>query len=80
MAERDENIRCPLCEGAGELSRLKLTETLTSPELRKRLDARVNEILQAREPAGAGAKARDFQKEVHSWNPAQPIWNRSPKE
>jgi hypothetical protein len=23
---------------------------------------------------------RDFQKDVHNWNPQVPMWNRSPKE
>ena len=80
MAERDGNTCRPLCEGAGELSKVRLAETLTTPELRRRLDARMAEILQTVEPARVGAKVRDFEEEVHSWNPAQPIWNRSPKE
>jgi ribonucleoside-diphosphate reductase subunit M1 len=30
--------------------------------------------------AGAGSNVRNFEKEVHSWNPQLPIWRRSPKE
>jgi hypothetical protein len=29
---------------------------------------------------GATQTGRDFQKEVHSWNPCVPMWRRSPKE
>ena len=80
MAEHAKKIRCPLCEGHGELSSEKLAEKLTTPELRKQFDARITEILQTVEVAGAGARVWDFEKEVHSWNPALPMWNRSPKE
>lgn len=80
MAEQSEKVRCPLCEGRGELLRTEIAERLTTPELRKRLDARMAEILESVEVAGVGVKTRDFQKEVHSWNPTLPIWRRSPKE
>jgi hypothetical protein len=80
MAEHVDNLRCPFCEGRGELSRVEIAEQLTTPELRKRLDARIAEILETVETAEVGTKARDFQKEVHSWNPTLPIWRRSPKE
>jgi hypothetical protein len=29
---------------------------------------------------GATQSGRDFQKDVHSWNPCVPMWKRSPKE
>jgi hypothetical protein len=29
---------------------------------------------------GATQVGRDFQKEVHTWNPCVPMWRRSPKE
>lgn len=80
MAENVEKVQCPLCEGYGQLSRTALAEKLTTPELRRRLDARIAEIMETVETAQVGPKARDFQKEVHSWNPKLPIWNRSPKE
>jgi len=79
MAEHEEKM-CPLCEGHGKVAPERLAEMLTSPELRKRLDARIGEILVSVELAGVGGKVRDFQKEVHSWNPTLPIWRRSPKE
>jgi hypothetical protein len=80
MDEQIEKVRCPFCEGRAQLSKIEVAEKLTTPELRKRLDARLAEILQSVEPAAVGTKARDFEKEVHSWNPTLPIWRRSPKE
>ena len=72
-------MKCPLCEGQGELSRSELAEQFANQELRRRLDARIAEILED-DVAAVGPKVRDFQKEVHSWNPTLPIWRRSPKE
>jgi len=61
MAEQVEKVRCPFCEGRGELSRTEIAERLTTPELRKRLDARIAEIVESVEVAGVGAKGHDFQ-------------------
>jgi len=79
MSEETEKVKCPLCEGQGELSRSELAEQFANQELRRRLDARIAEILED-DVAAVGPKVRDFQKEVHSWNPTLPIWRRSPKE
>jgi hypothetical protein len=77
---KDIVVRCPLCEGQGELRGSEIAEKLTTPELRKRLDARIAEVLHASELAGVGTTVRNFEKEVHTWNPTLPIWRRSPKE
>jgi len=79
MSETGAKVKCPLCEGQGELLRSELAERFSNQELRKRLDARIAEILED-SLAAVGPKVRDFQKEVHSWNPTLPIWRRSPKE
>jgi hypothetical protein len=80
MAEQALKVECPLCEGRGELTRTEVADKLTRPELRKRLDARIAEILEDVGLVGVGAPARNFEKEVHEWNPQLPIWRRSPKE
>lgn len=80
MVEEIEKVKCPLCEGQGEVLPEKMVERFTNAELRKRLDARIAEILEASELAGVGPRVRNFEKEVHEWNPQLPIWRRSPKE
>jgi hypothetical protein len=80
MAESILKVKCPMCEGRGELTRTEIAEKLTTPELRKRLDARIAEIVENVEVVGVGRGARNFEKEVHEWNPQLPIWRRSPKE
>ncbi len=79
MAE-DSKVKCPLCEGQGELLRSEIAERFTNQELRKRLDARMAEILEDSPVPLAAPKVRDFHKEVHTWNPTLPMWRRSPKE
>jgi hypothetical protein len=82
MAEHDNKIKCPLCDGQGELTPTSIAERFTTPELRQRLNARIAEILEDHQLAGAttGRQPRNFEKEVHTWNPTLPMWRRSPKE
>jgi hypothetical protein len=80
MAEDSLKVKCPLCDGKGELSRSEIADRFTNQELRKRLDARIAEIMEDSTATFAVPKVRDFQKEVHTWNPTLPIWRRSPKE
>jgi len=82
MSEEAVKVKCPLCEGQGELSAPAIVEKFSNPELRKRLEARIAEIAETYGcvPVSASGKAFDFQKEVHTWNPTLPIWRRSPKE
>jgi hypothetical protein len=79
MMKQTEKVKCPLCEGRGEVLRSEIVERFTNPELHKRLDARIAEILES-EMVGVGPKMRDFEKDVHTWNPTLPMWQRSPKE
>lgn len=81
MAEQETKVKCPLCEGRGELLPSAIVDTFATPELRKRFETRIAEIAETSGcvPAADG-KGFDFQKEVHNWNPTLPIWRRSPKE
>ncbi len=79
MAE-EMKVKCPLCEGRGELLRTEIVDRFNNPDLRKRLDARIAEILEGSELAGVAPRPLNFEKAVHQWNPTLPIWRRSPKE
>ena len=77
----DETLKCPLCHGHGEVTRSTLITLLTDRSLPEQAEKYLAELLNAQnELAGVHAPGRDFQKEVHSWNPQLPIWRRSPKE
>jgi hypothetical protein len=84
MAENHDLLKCPLCQGHGELLRSIVIEQLTNGELKLRINACLAEIVQPAPPAELAAVpasgSRDFQKDVHSWNPQLPMWRRSPKE
>jgi hypothetical protein len=85
MAENNDLLKCPLCEGHGELRRSKLIECLNDHELKAKIDAYLDEIMRPGNQAdlasvSAPNEARDFQKDVHNWNPQLPMWRRSAKE
>jgi hypothetical protein len=52
--------------------------------LREQIEGYVTELLKSPveelSAVGHPQVGRDFQKEVHSWNPCVPMWRRSPKE
>lgn len=82
MADQPIVVACPLCAGRGEVPPQTLVDLFSDAELRKRFDARIEEIADIYNSVAAGSKRGvvDFQKEVHTWHPAVPIWRRSSKE
>jgi hypothetical protein len=87
MPNKETVLVCPLCHGHGEIRQSELSDLFTGDGLR----TRISRCLAAAGPTpqedgdlvAAGAResgSRDFQKDVHSWNPQLPIWRRSPKE
>ena len=79
----DDFLTCPLCQGHSRVSRSELIGLLTDRSLREKIESYLSELLHAGEPAEVGAgqpQSRDFQKDVHGWNPQLAIWRRSPKE
>ena len=80
----DDVVKCPLCGGFTHVSKPDLLDALKDPRLRAQVEAYVAELLKSpvEELAVVGApkSERNFQKDVHSWNPCVPMWRRSPKE
>jgi hypothetical protein len=79
----DDLLKCPLCQGRSQVNRNELTALLTDRHLREKIGNYLAEVLHVEEPAAVGAKrleSKDFEKDVHTWNPQMPIWRRSPKE
>jgi hypothetical protein len=78
----EEILKCPLCRGEAHVKRSELIALLSDNQLPEKVEKYLAELLDARREAVAVANGagRDFQKEVHSWNPQLPIWRRSPKE
>lgn len=85
MTDHRDRLQCPLCEGQGEVRRAQLTEFFSDPELNSKIDAYLIEdasktVDKPELVAVSGQPPRDFQREVHCWNPSLPMWRRSPKE
>ena len=82
MTDHRDRLKCPLCEGHGEVRRSQLIEFFSDPELKNKVESYLS-IVVPPEPelvVAAPSPKRDFQKDVHTWNPQVPMWTRSPKE
>jgi len=80
----DDVVKCPLCSGFTHIENPGLLEALKNPRLREQVELYIAELLKTPveelSTVAATQGGRDFQKEVHSWNPCVPMWRRSPKE
>lgn len=80
----DDVIKCPLCGGFTHVERPDLLQALKEPRIREQIEKYIAELLKSPmdelSTVGATQAGRDFQKDVHSWNPCVPMWRRSPKE
>ncbi|HZQ68143.1 MAG TPA: hypothetical protein VFA68_06460 [Terriglobales bacterium] len=80
---KEETLQCPLCHGRSHVTLSDLREFANGAALQQsveKLAASASEVLQPASVTTDNNGRRDFQKEVHSWNPELPIWRRSPKE
>lgn len=79
----DNVVKCPLCGVFSHIEKPELLKALTDPRIREQVENYIGSLLKSPldEFAGVSApEARDFQKQVHSWNPSVPMWRRSPKD
>ncbi|MGA8150924.1 MAG: hypothetical protein WB952_08245 [Terriglobales bacterium] len=80
----EDLLKCPLLEALDPTHRAELLGLMKDSNVREKVERCVTEHAQGeacRQPSGAEEKpAVDFQREVHTWNPEQPIWRRCAKE
>ena len=80
----DDVVKCPLCGGFTHIEKPELLAALKNTRVREQVEKYIREQLQSPvdgpSPVGATQAGRDFQKDVHNWNPCVPMWRRSPKE
>ena len=80
----DDVVKCPLCGGFSHIAEPELLAALKNARVREQVKNYIRELLQSPvdnvTPTGATEAGRDFQRDVHNWNPRVPIWQRSPKE
>jgi hypothetical protein len=83
MTDHRDRLKCPLCEGHGKVRRSQLIEFFSDPELKDKVESYLSMAVPPERPelvTAAALPKRDFQKDVHNWNPQVPMWTRSPKE
>lgn len=80
----DDVVKCPLCGGFTHIEKPDLLSALKEPRIRQQIEKYIAQLLQSPvdelSTVGATQSERDFQKDVHSWNPCVSMWRRSPKE
>ena len=84
---RDEDLlKCPLLAGLDAMHRAELLGWLNNTSnLRSKMEECLaeNAVKEWTDPEPGNTSpepVRDFEKEVHSWNPQKLVFSRSPKE
>ncbi len=77
-----EMLKCPLCEGCGELEKHVLLERLSEKDLGHKVQSYLSNIVEAESKEEMhGVSTSDSGKHnVNSWNLTHFLWRRSPKE
>lgn len=85
----DDLVKCPFCGGFTHVAP-DLVAALRDPNVRRQIEAYAAQLLHNESPelapvdagtrGAANTEGRDFNKDVHTWNPYVPVWRRSPKE
>jgi hypothetical protein len=81
----DDLVKCPVCHSFAHIENPELLAALNNPQIRMQVEKYVAQLvnppLEELVNAAPGKPGeRNFQKDVHSWNPFVPMWRRSPKE
>jgi hypothetical protein len=77
-----EMLKCPLCEGCGELQKQVLLERLSEKDLGRKVESYLSNIVEADSKEEMhGIAASDVAKhDINNWNLTHFLWRRSPKE
>jgi hypothetical protein len=88
MADNHDLLKCPLCDGHGEIRVSVVLQLLRDQTLEDKINRGLSESpgkeckpdAELEFATAARSEQRDFQQDVHSWNPQLAMWRRSPKE
>jgi hypothetical protein len=77
---RDEDLlKCPLLQGLDAMHRAELLGLLNDSNLREKLETCLSQH-KGESTAVCALEERNFERDVHSWNPQKLVFSRSPKE
>jgi len=71
-------LKCPLLQGLDAMHRAELLGLINDSGLRQKLEACLTQHVESKTPCASDE--RNFEKDVHSWNPQKLVFSRSPKE
>ena len=79
--KEEDLLKCPLLQGLDAMHRAELLGLLNDSNLREKLEACLTQHARESNAACAGgAQERNFERDVHNWNPQKLVFSRSPKE
>jgi hypothetical protein len=72
-------LKCPLLQGLDAMHRAELLGLINDSSLRQKLEACLTQHA-GESNTPCASDERNFEKDVHSWNPQKLVFSRSPKE
>lgn len=72
-------LKCPLLQGLDAMHRAELLGLINDSNLREKLEVCLSQHTDQSTPC-TDAGERNFEKDVHNWNPKKLVFSRSPKE
>ena len=75
-----EMMKCPLCEGRGELPKQQLLERLNEKDLGRKVENFMSIVESEEREALHGSSGQAVPRSVTTWNLTHFLWRRSPKE
>lgn len=77
-----EVLRCPLCEGRGEIEKDVLLERLSEKDLGKKVESYLSNVVAAdsSEELHGVPPSKTSKQQANTWNLTHFLWRRSPKE
>ncbi len=73
-------MKCPLCEGRGELHKADLIERLSEKDLGNKVANFMSIVEADQKESMSGVAPEEAKKNVTAWNLTHFLWRRSPKE
>jgi hypothetical protein len=74
-------LKCPLCEGRGEIHKQALLDRLREKDFGKKVESYLSNIVDAEQSEELGGLPTEHgNKDVTAWNLTHFLWRRSPKE